>query len=446
MCGIVGMAGSAYKDEKKVLKDLLYMDQLRGEDSTGLVSVNRQHVVEYHKRAIGAYDFLSLQQTNNLFARENLVMIGHNRWATAGAVNSVNAHPFKHGKIIGVHNGTLVNQKLLPEYNLFEVDSDNIFYSLNKIGVQATCKLLYGAYALVWWDSEASTLNFLRNEERDLWYAFSKLGTKMFWASEKHMLLAALERNKVEWSEVRQVPVDMHLSWKISKGYPNDDLRKTGDKVPVQPYVRQNVYNLAGPNRITDAKKGQTSSASSQGASSKGSTLGAKSVDFYPIEAEGSTVIGIDVDPDSSVTVKVECGTKEAANLMVSCNEESYFHLSHISWIGSATEKYPHGTYNGYSKYCEACDLDELYDSDDEEEEDNDYEMLDMLEEVTDHRNNPITRELFDRRYTACSFCSSTLDYEDEDLLFLSYNEALCGSCANNPETMGMCNLTGVLM
>src|SRR3546814_12623264 len=39
--------------------------------------------------------------------------IGHNRAATLGKVNGLNAHPFRYDNIMGAHNGTLDTQSWL---------------------------------------------------------------------------------------------------------------------------------------------------------------------------------------------------------------------------------------------------------------------------------------------------------------------------------------------
>lgn len=93
-------------------------------------------------------------------------MVGHNRKATTGAINSENAHPFHEGNIVLVHNGTLRGgHKQLANT---EVDSHAVCHSFNEKGAIETIKTLDAAFAFIWWDIEKSKLFAVRNDERPL--------------------------------------------------------------------------------------------------------------------------------------------------------------------------------------------------------------------------------------------------------------------------------------
>jgi hypothetical protein len=202
MCGIVGVAGTgpASHQMKEFFCQLLHADVIRGHHATGVAAIdtiNRSLVVE--KKAIASPDFLKEKEPmENLFAvRHNFnIYIGHNRWATSGAKDDDdNAHPFIHGDIVGVHNGSLRKQSRLDDHKDFVVDSDNLFYQLNKTGLDDMISKADGAYALVWYDRKDNTLNFLRNDERPL--AIAKLSNGYWvWASEIGMLRWLVKRHK----------------------------------------------------------------------------------------------------------------------------------------------------------------------------------------------------------------------------------------------------------
>lgn len=199
MCGNVGVAGEVTVILERVFEDLLFMDTLRGGHSTGVVSVPRvTNNVKHYKQALPAMEAMQTKEYADVMRPLHRVLIGHNRHATAGAINDVNAHPFDHGNIIGVHNGTLRGQHLLPDHRDFEVDSENIMYAIDKEGIEETAKKLHGAFALVWWDKEAETLNFLRNSERPLFYRYVKDKSAMIWSSERYLIDAAAKRRKVD--------------------------------------------------------------------------------------------------------------------------------------------------------------------------------------------------------------------------------------------------------
>ena len=121
--------------------------------------------------------------------------VGHNRHATMGAKTAQNAHPFQCGSVTLVHNGTMDDPTLLPDYRKFEVDSENICYSIDKQGIEETIKVMDGAYTLVWHDARDNTLNILRNDERPFHLLETTTGDWMG-ASEEEMLLWLQCRNK----------------------------------------------------------------------------------------------------------------------------------------------------------------------------------------------------------------------------------------------------------
>lgn len=202
MCGIVGVAGNG--PTTPVMKDffqsLLFHDVVRGHHATGVVGFDTlDRSITVVKKAVASPDFLPLAEVqDDLFhARHNFNgYIGHNRWATSGAKDDdANAHPFIHGDIVGVHNGSIRNQSLLDDHKKFIVDSDNVFYHLNKNGLTDTIAKTDGAFALVWFDRSNNSLNFIRNEERPLCIAKLTNGYWV-WASERGMLTWLIARHK----------------------------------------------------------------------------------------------------------------------------------------------------------------------------------------------------------------------------------------------------------
>ena len=78
------------------------------------------------------------------------------------------------------------------------VDSEILYAHLAKNGAEETFDRLEGAWACVWWDDQAETLNFIRNSERPLWFTWSEDRRKLFWASEVWMF-GAVERVQDLW-------------------------------------------------------------------------------------------------------------------------------------------------------------------------------------------------------------------------------------------------------
>jgi predicted glutamine amidotransferase len=208
MCGLVGIAGNLFSREELAMKRLLLLDSIRGMDSTGIAVVRmggkKVEVVKKATHCFNLFEYKSFSEA--LSGTSSMVFMGHNRSATIGKINDINAHPFQIDHITGVHNGTLEDKdkKMLEDWlgEKFNTDSEALFAAIAKFGVKEVIPKLHkgrdqykGAWSLVWWNSEDNTLNFLRNEHRPLWYCYSEDFKLIFWASEFWMLDAALQKS-----------------------------------------------------------------------------------------------------------------------------------------------------------------------------------------------------------------------------------------------------------
>lgn len=219
MCGLVGVAGDIGGKEESIFKRLLEIDTIRGPHSTGILAVDARGEATVVKKVGTPWDLYEYKSCDDLFRKRLTVLLGHNRWATKGKINSVNAHPFEHDHIIGAHNGTLRNQALLINHEKFEVDSDNIFHSIAMVGVDETVKKLCGAFTLTWFDQDQSTMNFVRNAERPLYIAMAEHGRTIFWASEEWMLEVTLKIGGIKHHPIFQPAAGVLMSYKIQEGY-----------------------------------------------------------------------------------------------------------------------------------------------------------------------------------------------------------------------------------
>lgn len=230
MCGNVGIfsyrKGGVSGWEYDVFFDLLYTDALRGMHGTGVLAVDKR--ADYYMtkvggpphQLVGTPEYVKLED----FVKNRSVrfLIGHNRYATKGKKTTAHAHPFRHGNIILVHNGTLENYRHFPEpkEGKIEVDSEHMAYSIDQIGVEDTIKNLTGAWAIVYWDRKEKTLNILRNDQRPLFIA--KDDDFIAYASEEHMLRMVLERNhhyKMQES-IEEVPTDTLFTFTLDSDKP----------------------------------------------------------------------------------------------------------------------------------------------------------------------------------------------------------------------------------
>lgn len=191
MCGLVGAVGVLdHRFRTKTFRDFLDASSTRGRDSTGVIKVDNDLDYDWMKN-IGAPAYLydSRMYEKHIESGTACALIGHTRSKTIGEISHKNAHPFDFpdAGICGVHNGTLRSYHNLDTHTHQKVDSEVLYGHLAANGPENTFDRLTGAYACVWWNDKTKTVNFFRNEERPLWFAWSKDCKTMFWASEKWM-------------------------------------------------------------------------------------------------------------------------------------------------------------------------------------------------------------------------------------------------------------------
>ena len=126
MCGIVGYVGP--KRVIDVLVPGLSHLEYRGYDSAG-IALNIGESLDVIKTAGRIADLEKLMSDKDI--PDAVSGIGHTRWATHGAPNTINAHPHtdSRGDVVVVHNGIVENwtdfkQKLMETGHEFSSDTD----------------------------------------------------------------------------------------------------------------------------------------------------------------------------------------------------------------------------------------------------------------------------------------------------------------------------------
>ena len=110
MCGIIGILGKS--DVQDRIVDGLLRLEYRGYDSAGVAIMSDAKASL--SKAVGKLENLKTE-----LARKPLVGrvgIGHTRWATHGAANTVNAHPHRAEHVTVVHNGIIENHSELKSH------------------------------------------------------------------------------------------------------------------------------------------------------------------------------------------------------------------------------------------------------------------------------------------------------------------------------------------
>ena len=240
MCGITGVysVGTLDLSEETFFRQALLCDTVRGWDSTGITRIDRDGSVDTLKAAMNAGEFLEQPEVKALLNRKDPIgYIGHNRWATMGAVNMDNSHPFTHDKITLCHNGTLDTvYDLDTPTGEGDTDSEMICYTMSKRGESQALALIDGAYTLAWMNEGDNSFNLARNGDRPMYFSFDNTGTSLFFASERGMLLWLLEKNKIYHKPIQMLKVDTHYKIKLEV---KDD--KTYMRITEYPIVKKYI-------------------------------------------------------------------------------------------------------------------------------------------------------------------------------------------------------------
>lgn len=286
MCGICGVATHFMANtEVSAFKELLTVSQLRGSDSTGVAAIHKPQMFKRNHEKVRTFPYQYDKDTENssvflddpglldkdakrrksLFTNNDVIaLFGHCRSATVGAVSKANAHPFDFSNVIGVHNGTIRQGADIPELKEFESDSAALYASINKRGIEDTVDRLGkfgGAYSLVYFDKTKGTLNFIRNDERPMFFMYGGYSQDvLYWASEAEFLRLVAHRKNIKISEGTTIfSLKPWLLWSIGIGnghnYFLKDNMTTADLTPV---VKQYSYSYTGaqiidPNEFNEA-------------------------------------------------------------------------------------------------------------------------------------------------------------------------------------------------
>jgi hypothetical protein len=255
MCGIVGVVskvqGGLFYTDMDIFENMLVCDSLRGQDSTGVFGVYKNRQARTLKVAAEPHMLFRCNEWGDFRTKAQSSMqlvVGHNRYATKGAVNTQNAHPFAEGNIVLVHNGTLHNQK---DFNKdVEVDSHAIAHALNERDAKDVLKDVNGAFAFVWYDRSKSKLFIARNSERPL--SFVETSSNIYFASEAGMLDFVLNRKTGSYAPAQPFPVGKLISIDAKGHKEEEDFELYRPKSYTQGYSSRGMATI--PGNTTDSK------------------------------------------------------------------------------------------------------------------------------------------------------------------------------------------------
>jgi glutamine---fructose-6-phosphate transaminase (isomerizing) len=193
MCGIAGysLASESAIDRTVAARALLAGIAERGADAAGF-AYRSERAVTIHKQRSGASALLERIAVPS-HATQLLV---HVRDYTKGHPSlAANNHPIRHGSVVGVHNGLIVNDdeifsrlEIARAEDGMTVDSEIIFALAERSRGRTARALrqLVGSMATAWLDEGRAELLVGRGMGRPLWIGSRK--GEFFFASTRHAL------------------------------------------------------------------------------------------------------------------------------------------------------------------------------------------------------------------------------------------------------------------
>jgi len=224
----------------------MYTGALRGMDSTGVITVEKNGDFHVDKAAVPSYEFMpeyDKSVSKNLALNCGIALIGHNRKGTVGKIGDDTAHPFVINDIFAmVHNGTLYGHTKLAETT---VDSEALAHVIERAlnGDDHTLKHLEdelrevnGAYAIVGYNQATHKIHILRNNQRPM--CLAETADSYYFASEGGMLQWILNRNGIKPTSLISVAEDMWLTFSFDE---EGDATLSMDKLDTKKSYFQNT-------------------------------------------------------------------------------------------------------------------------------------------------------------------------------------------------------------
>src|ERR1700730_2230297 len=190
MCGIAGysLSPESRVDRTLAAQALLAGIAERGADAVGYAYRGAgEREIQVHKQQSGASALLG---SISVPARVTQALVHVRDYTKGHPTIAANNHPVRHGAVVGIHNGIILNDDDLFERHRFErwepemtVDSEAIFALVDAFGARREAlEQLRGALATGWLDERRPDLLFLaRGVGRPLWLGHGR--EELFFAS-----------------------------------------------------------------------------------------------------------------------------------------------------------------------------------------------------------------------------------------------------------------------
>ena len=212
MCGIAGysLSSATALDRTVAARALLAGIAERGADAVGFAYRTVTPDVAVHKQRSGASALVDRIRVPS----ETAQLLVHVRDYTKGHPSlAANNHPIRHGSVVGIHNGIIVNDDHLFARHAIaraaaemSVDSEIIFAlaARSRGRTARALEQLVGSMATAWLDEARPELVVARGMGRPLWIGTSP--GAFFFASTRHAL-ELVERYAATKLRKRELPI-----------------------------------------------------------------------------------------------------------------------------------------------------------------------------------------------------------------------------------------------
>ncbi|MEX2212012.1 MAG: hypothetical protein WD689_09665 [Gaiellaceae bacterium] len=193
MCGIAGYSLSADSRVDRTLAAQALMAGIaeRGADAVGYAWRAAGPEIRVHKQRGGA---AALLDRISVPAEATQVLVHVRDYTKGHPTIEANNHPIRHGAVVGIHNGIIVNdEEIFADHGFrraapeMTVDSEAIFALVEADASPPVLERLRGSIATAWLDERApDELCLARAVGRPLWLGRS--GSEVFFASTRQAL------------------------------------------------------------------------------------------------------------------------------------------------------------------------------------------------------------------------------------------------------------------
>lgn len=220
MCGIYGIIYHSTKRSSDVVDTSAQLFSLlalgsaeRGTDATGVARIDSDGYTVQYKNCRPSTEVVTYKRWWRVLKNitpATVAVLGHTRFGTHGDNIVANAHPFEFegelGRLVGTHNGVIMNHEKLGPIPPLDNDSANLFYGLSTLAQSSWGNFLRsvsGSFALVF--SRDNHVYMTRNIGSPCYMSTVPELEATVYASTYNILKSALDSMGLKYGPIRSL-------------------------------------------------------------------------------------------------------------------------------------------------------------------------------------------------------------------------------------------------